>query len=74
VKPSPGSPGRFGACEPDLLQTIVKTMAEAPMSAEVDAMCGAGYGERLEERTNRRNEYRERVAQPRTRFDHPGVG
>ena len=30
------------------------------MSAEADAMCGAGYGERSQERVNRRNGYRER--------------
>jgi putative transposase len=51
---------QIGACEPDLLRTMVKTMAEALMSAEADAMCGAGYGERSEERINRRNGYRER--------------
>ena len=39
---------------------MVKTMAEARMSAEADAVCGAGYGERSEERLNRRNGYRER--------------
>lgn len=30
------------------------------MSAEVDAVCGAGYGERSEARTNIRNGYRSR--------------
>ena len=30
------------------------------MSAEADAVCGAGYGERSPERVNRRNGYRER--------------
>jgi putative transposase len=48
------------ACEPDLLASMVKTMAEALMSAEVDGLCGAGYGRRSEERVNRRNRYRER--------------
>jgi putative transposase len=51
---------QIGACEPDLLRSMVKTMAEALMSAEADAVCGAGYGERSEGRTNRRNGYRER--------------
>jgi transposase-like protein len=51
---------QIGACEPDLLRQMVKTMAEALMSAEADAICGAGYGERSEGRTNRRNGYRER--------------
>jgi hypothetical protein len=31
---------------PDLLRSMVHTFAEAPMGAEVDAVCGAGYGER----------------------------
>ncbi|WP_285498520.1 transposase, partial [Actinomadura sp. NBRC 104425] len=51
---------QIGACEPDLLRSMVKTMAEALMSAEADAMCGAGYGERSSERVNRRNGYRQR--------------
>jgi transposase-like protein len=51
---------QVGACEPDLLRQMVKTMAEALMSAEADAICGAGYGEGSEERLNRRNGYRER--------------
>jgi putative transposase len=51
---------QIGACEPDLLRRMVKTMAEALMSAEADAICGAGYGQRSEERINQRNGYRER--------------
>ena len=30
------------------------------MSADADASCGSGYGERSPERVNRRNGYRER--------------
>ena len=45
---------------PDLLRAMVKDMAEALMSAEAEALCGAGYGERSPERVNRRNGYRER--------------
>jgi putative transposase len=45
---------------PDLLRAMVKDFAEALMSAEADAVCGAGYGERSPERVNRRNGYRER--------------
>jgi transposase-like protein len=45
---------------PDLLQAMVKDFAEALMSAEADAVCGAAYGERSPERVNRRNGYRER--------------
>jgi transposase-like protein len=39
---------------------MVKDFAEALMSADADAVCGAGYGERSPERVNRRNGYRER--------------
>jgi putative transposase len=45
---------------PDLLRAMVKDFAEALMSADADAACGAGYGERSPERINRRNGYRER--------------
>jgi putative transposase len=48
------------AVSPDLLRAMVKEMAEALMSAESDALCGAPYGERSPERINRRNGYRER--------------
>jgi len=45
---------------PDLLRAMVKDFAEALMGAEVEALCGAPYGERSPERVNRRNGYRER--------------
>jgi putative transposase len=45
---------------PDLLRAMVQDFAEALMGAEVEALCGAGYGERSPERVNRRNGYRER--------------
>jgi putative transposase len=45
---------------PDLLRAMVQEMAEALMGAEVDALCGAPYGERSPERVNRRNGYRVR--------------
>src|SRR5690242_8365643 len=49
------------ACaDPDVLRAMVKTFAEALMSAEADALCGAPYGERSDERTNQRNGYRPR--------------
>ncbi len=46
--------------EPDLLRDIVQEMAEALMGADVDVTCNATYGERSEDRTNRRNGYRSR--------------
>ncbi|OKI58009.1 IS256 family transposase [Micromonospora sp. CB01531] len=45
---------------PDVLQAMVKTFAQALMSAEADAICGAGYGQRSDERVNSRNGYRQR--------------
>jgi putative transposase len=48
------------AASPDLLRAMVKTFADALMSAEADAICGAPYGQRSEERTNQRNGYRPR--------------
>ena len=44
----------------DLLCEMVRSFAETLMSAETDALCGAAYGERSEDRVNRRNGYRER--------------
>jgi putative transposase len=44
----------------DLLRAMVETFIETLMGAEVDAMCGAPYGERSPERENRRNGYRPR--------------
>jgi putative transposase len=34
----------LAAASPDLLRTMVKSFAEALMSAEADAICGAPYG------------------------------
>ncbi len=45
---------------PDLVRSVVKSMAETLMSAEADSLCGADHGTRSDERTNRRNGYRNR--------------
>jgi transposase-like protein len=45
---------------PDVLRAMVKTFADALMSAEADAICGAPYGQRSDERVNSRNGYRQR--------------
>lgn len=45
---------------PDLLREMLATMAQELMGAEAQALCGAEYGERSNERTNSRNGYRER--------------
>jgi transposase-like protein len=49
-----------GDGNPDVLATMVTAFANALMSAEADAICGAEYGQRSDERTNRRNGYRAR--------------
>jgi putative transposase len=51
---------QLAQASPDLLRSMVTTFAEALMSAEADAVCGAGYGERSAERRNTRNGYRQR--------------
>ncbi|WP_197516530.1 transposase, partial [Nocardia sp. 852002-51101_SCH5132738] len=45
---------------PDLLREMMSTFIKALMSNEADSMCGAGYGERSDERVNSRNGYRHR--------------
>jgi transposase-like protein len=39
---------------------LLSTFIQALMSAEADGLCGAGYGERSQQRSNRRNGYRHR--------------
>ncbi len=46
--------------EPDLLRALLTTFVQALMGAEADAVCGAGYGVRSDERVNSRNGYRPR--------------
>jgi len=45
----------------DLIREMVQAFAEVLMSAEASSLCGAGYGERSEERVNSRNGYRSRA-------------
>jgi transposase-like protein len=44
----------------DLLREMVRSFAERLMAAEVDVLCGAGFGEVSSERVNSRNGYRPR--------------
>src|SRR3954463_989674 len=46
--------------EPDLLRSMLASFVQALMSAQADQACGAGYGQRSEDRVNRRNGYRAR--------------
>ena len=45
---------------PDLLRDLLTTFVNALLSAQADAVCGAGYGERSPDRVNSRNGYRHR--------------
>jgi transposase-like protein len=43
------------SASPDLLRQMAKTFADGLMSAEADAVCGAEFGQRSDDRTNSRN-------------------
>jgi putative transposase len=51
---------QLGEASPDLLRQMITTFVAALMGAEADAVCGAEYGARSDERTNTRNGYRHR--------------
>ncbi|ANS31995.1 Transposase for insertion sequence element IS1081 (plasmid) [Rhodococcus opacus] len=51
---------RLTDASPDLLRSLLSTFIDALMGAEADSLCGAGFGERSENRTNSRNGYRHR--------------
>jgi transposase-like protein len=51
---------QLAQASPDLLRAMVTTFTETLMGAGADAVCGAGYGERSDERRNTRNGYRRR--------------
>jgi len=51
---------QLSQASPDLLRQMVQTFAEALMSADADAVCGAGYRQRSPDRSNTRNGYRHR--------------
>jgi putative transposase len=57
---------RLANTHPDVLRELLSTFIHTLMGAEADALCGAGYGERSGERTNRRNGYRHREFDTRT--------
>jgi putative transposase len=51
---------QLACASPDVLREMVAAMANALMSAQADQLCGAEYGARSPERSNRRNGYRAR--------------
>ncbi|MCW2913903.1 MAG: Transposase for insertion sequence element [Actinomycetia bacterium] len=50
----------LAAASPDVLRTMVREFTQRMMVAEVEQVCGAGYGEVSPERVNSRNGYRAR--------------
>jgi transposase-like protein len=58
-------PARFldeqlSQASPDLMRDLLTTFVNALLSAQADAVCGAGYNERTPDRVNSRNGYRHR--------------
>ncbi|EAY59405.1 hypothetical protein TBCG_01035 [Mycobacterium tuberculosis C] len=51
---------QLAQASPDLLRGLLSTFIAALMGAEADALCGAGYREGSDERSNQRNGYRHR--------------
>ena len=51
---------QLAEASPDLLRGLLSVFIHALMGAEADALCGAGYRQRSDERSNRRNGYRHR--------------
>src|SRR5579875_2999842 len=45
---------------PDLLRELMQMFVNVLLSGQADTVCGADYGTRTDERTNRRNGYRHR--------------
>jgi len=60
IDPSKMLSDQLALASPDLLRDMMSTFIQALMSADADAVCGAGYGERSGERVNHRNGYRHR--------------
>jgi putative transposase len=60
IDPSKLLSDQLAEASPDLLRNLMSTFIQALMSGEADAACGAGYGERSDERVNTRNGYRHR--------------
>ena len=65
-------PARFlqeelAQASPDLLRELMGNFINTLLSAQADAVCGADYGSRDPERTNRRNGYRHRELDTRRR-------
>ncbi|MGF7178356.1 transposase-like protein [Azospirillum doebereinerae] len=53
------------SADADFLREMVGFAAQRLMELEVESLCGAGYGERTDERQTKRNGYRERTWETR---------
>jgi transposase-like protein len=51
---------QLAQASPDLLREMLETFINTLLSAQADSVCGAEYGVRSPERSNRRNGYRHR--------------
>lgn len=57
---------QLARASPDLKRDLLSTFVNALLSAQADSVCGAEYGTRTPEQTNRRNGYRHRDLDTRT--------
>ena len=53
------------SADADFLREMIGFAADRLMALEIDALCGAGHGERSDARLNQRNAYRDRLWQTR---------
>jgi transposase-like protein len=62
IVPVPGASFEetLASAHPDVLREMIRGFAQRMMDAEVESLCGAGYGEVSPERVNSRNGYRAR--------------
>ncbi len=58
IDPSKLLSDQLAVASPDLLRNMMSAFIQVLMGAEADTVCGAGYGERSDERVNSRNGYR----------------
>jgi putative transposase len=60
IDPALAWDAQIDRADPDLVRHLLKVFVQALMGAEADALCGASYGARSDDRVNSRNGYRPR--------------
>ena len=60
IDPARLLPEHLERAETDVLRDLLRTFVQALMGAKADALCGAPYGARSDERVNSRDGYRPR--------------